>query len=95
MWLLATVLDKLENGLVNFQGGLPPGRANLERFPGAEERDSLLSRRSEDELCLFPGFLQGSSARSVLVSAAPPAQNMLKSSFPGKILILLFLFNFF
>lgn len=45
--------------------------------------------------CLLSDFIQNWSAGSVLVSAAPPAESMSKSSFPGKTLILPFLFNFY
>lgn len=59
---------------------------------GGEE--SIETGCSDDKLCSFPHFIQSSPARSVPVSVAPPAESMFKSSFPGKILILLFLLNF-
>lgn len=54
----------------------------------------LFSNYPSDKLALTD-FIQSCPARSELVSATPPTENMSKSSFPGKILILLdFIFYF-
>lgn len=58
------------------------------------QRLRVLGRGWEDQLCLLSDFIQNWSAGSVLVSAAPPAESMFKSSFPGKTLILPFFLNF-
>lgn len=53
----------------------------------------LFSNYRNDKLALSD-FIQSCPARTELVSAAPPTENMSKSSFPGKIFILLDFYYF-
>lgn len=99
MWLLVIILDGLDNQLVDFgwrewltRGwGISSSSTPkmVQKQPQRIDTDWSCSAilLPKDQFTLS-AFIQSCPARSELVSATPPTENMSKSSFPGKILIL-------
>lgn len=97
MWISAIILDGSDNQLVDFgwrewvSRGCGISRDSTPKIgtkAAPKNRYSLILFSSCPQWPAHIAFIQSCPARSELVSAPPPTENMSKSSFPGKILIL-------